>query len=186
MIKSAKIAVTFLAAMLVAAPAFAANPMVGGHAMSRHKNIVQNALNSNDHTILVKAVKQAGLVKALEGKGPYTVFAPTNAAFNKLPKGTLSALMENQNQDKLKNILLYHVVKGNLTYDKLRHKIMAGGGKAQLKTLEGGDITAKMNGAHNIIIKDARGDVAHISTYDVHQSNGVIQVIDQVLLPPKG
>ena len=171
---------------MIAGPAFASNPMVGGHAMSPNKNIVQNALHSNSHTILVKAVKQAGLVKALEGSGPYTVFAPTNTAFKQLPQGTLNGLMQAQNKGKLKNILLYHVVKGDFTYRKLVRKIKAGNGKAKLATLEGGYLTAEMNGPHNIVIKDARGDVAQITTYNVTQSNGVIQVINQVLLPPKG
>lgn len=184
--KNAKILLALAAALLLAAPAFAANPMVGGHVMSMHKNIVQNALNSDDHTILVKAVKQADLVKALEGKGPYTVFAPTNAAFGKLPQSTVNSLMQPENKDKLKNILLYHVVKGDLTYKKIRQEIKAGGGRAKLDTLEGGYLIAKMNGSHNIVIEDAQGDTANISTYDVHQSNGVIQVIDQVLLPAKG
>jgi len=184
-ITATKKLLTLAMLLFVALPALASNPMVGGHAMSPHKNIVQNALNSNTHTILVKAVKQAGLVKALEGSGPYTVFAPTNAAFHKLPKSALHSLMMNKNKSKLKNILLYHVVKGDLTYSKMKQKIMAGNGKAQLNTLEGGNLTAMMNGSHNIVIKDARGDIAHISTYDVKQSNGVIQVINQVLMPPK-
>lgn len=185
MIKTVTTALTFVAVLAVTAPAFA-NPMVGGHAMSPQKNIVQNAVNSDSHTILVKAVKQAGLVQALQGSGPYTVFAPTNAAFHKLPKGTVSTLMKDQNKGMLKNILLYHVVKGKLTYNKLAHMIQANGGKARLNTLEGGYLFAKMNGPHNIVIKDAQGNMAHITTYNVDQSNGVIQVIDHVLMPPKG
>ncbi|HYW04417.1 MAG TPA: fasciclin domain-containing protein [Gammaproteobacteria bacterium] len=180
-----KYALALPVALLITVPAFAANPMVGGHAMSRQRNIVQNAVNSSDHTILVKAVKQAGLAKALEGSGPYTVFAPTNAAFHKLPSGTLHALMQNRNRARLKKILLYHVVKGDLTYHKLWREIRANGGSARLQTLEGGTVTARTNGPHNIVIEDGRGDVAHISTYDVRQSNGVIQVVDHVLLPPK-
>jgi uncharacterized surface protein with fasciclin (FAS1) repeats len=186
MTKPITTALAFTAALLVALPAFASNPMVGGHAMSPQKNIVQNAVNSDNHTTLVAAVKQAGLVKALEGSGPYTVFAPTNAAFNKLPDNTVSKLMQPKNKGMLKNILLYHVVKGDLTYSKLARKIQSNGGEVALDTLNGNVIFAKMNGPHNIVIKDARGDVAQIVTYDVNQSNGVIQSIDHVLLPPKG
>jgi uncharacterized surface protein with fasciclin (FAS1) repeats len=186
MIKSITTVLTFTAALLVALPAFAGNPMVGGHAMSSNKNIVQNAVNSDNHTTLVKAVKQAGLVKALEGKGPFTVFAPTNAAFKKLPDGTVSALMEPKNKGMLKQILLYHVVKGDLTSSKLMQMLQANNGEVALDTLNGNEIFAKMNGPHNIVIKDARGDIAHIVTYNVKQSNGVIQSVDHVLLPPKG
>lgn len=183
--KSTIIVTAFVISLFSIAPVWASNPMVGGHAMSPQRNIVQNALNSSDHTLLVKAVKQAGLVKALEGHGPYTVFAPTNAAFRQLPHSTLKRLMQKRNRAKLKDILLYHVVKGDFTFSRLRHKICAGGGKARLKTLNGHDLTVEMNGAHNIIIKDARGDVAHISIYNVRQSNSLIQVIDRALLPPR-
>jgi uncharacterized surface protein with fasciclin (FAS1) repeats len=158
--------------------------MVGGHAMLPSKNIVQNAVNSNDHTTLVAAVKQAGLVEALEGPGPYTVFAPTNAAFNALPKGTVGTLMKPANKDKLKSILLYHVVKGRWTYKKMVGQMLkSNSGQLKLTTLNGNQLTAKFNGDRNIVIVDDKGDVAHISTYDVFQSNGVIQVVDHVLLP---
>jgi uncharacterized surface protein with fasciclin (FAS1) repeats len=157
--------------------------MVGGSAMYRSKNIVQNAMNSDAHKTLVAAVKQAGLVKALEGAGPFTVFAPTDDAFEYLPKGILNSLMKDKNKDKLKSILLYHVVKGRVGYKQLKHMIMKNGGKAKLKTLNGHTLTAMMNGDVNIVIKDDKGHIAHISTYDVWQSNGVIHVVDHVLLP---
>lgn len=159
------------------------NPMVGGNAMMTNKNIVQNALNSPDHTTLVAAVKAAGLVKTLEGPGPFTVFAPTNAAFAALPHGTVETLLKPENKAKLTAILTYHVVPGRLDFAALQKAINAGGGKAALKTVQGETLTATMNGAHNIVLKDAKGNVADISTYDVYQSNGVIQVIDKVLMP---
>lgn len=158
--------------------------MVGGQAMLPSQNIVQNAVNSDNHTTLVAAVKQAGLVKALEGPGPYTVFAPTNAAFNALPEGTVSTLMKPANKDKLKSILLYHVVKGDWTYKKMVGQMLASNsGQIEMTTLNGGTLTAEFNGDRNIVIVDDKGNVAHISTYDVTQSNGVIQVVDHVLLP---
>lgn len=157
--------------------------MVGGAAMYPGKNIVQNALNSKDHTILVKLVEKAGLVKALEGKGPFTVFAPTNAAFMALPASTLKALQEPKYRAKLKSILLYHVVAGRYDYERLAGMIKRGGGSASLKTLNGADLTVMMNGDRNIVVKDAKGNVAGICTYDVYQSNGVIQVVNHVLLP---
>lgn len=157
--------------------------MVGGAAMSPSKNIVENAVNSKDHTILVKLVKEAGLVSALESKGPFTVFAPTNQAFMELPSSTVKALQEPKNKSELKSILLYHVVKGRYTFYKLEEMIKKGGGKAMLKTLNGKDLTVMMNGPHNIDVKDAKGNVAQISTYDVYQSNGVIQVVNHVLMP---
>lgn len=161
-----------------------ASTMVGGHSMLPNKNIVENAVNSDDHTTLVAAVKQAGLVKALEGPGPYTVFAPTNAAFDALPKGTVSTLMKPANKGKLKSILLYHVVKGDWTYKKIVGRMLASNsGQLKLATLNGKTLTAKFNGDRNIVIVDDKGAVAHITTYDVTQSNGVIQVVDHVLLP---
>ncbi|MGH8427169.1 MAG: fasciclin domain-containing protein [Gammaproteobacteria bacterium] len=157
--------------------------MVGGAAMYQSKNIVQNALNSKDHTTLVMLVKEAGLVSALEGKGPFTVFAPTNQAFAELPASTVKALQEPKNSAELKSILLYHVVPGRYDFNKLADMIKQGGGTAMLKTLNGADLTFMMNGDHNIVVKDAKGNVAQISTYDVYQSNGVIQVINHVLMP---
>lgn len=156
---------------------------VGGMAMYPSKDIVDNAVNSKDHTTLVAAVKAAGLVDALKGKGPLTVFAPVNSAFAALPAGTVDALLKPENKAKLTGVLTYHVVAGNYDMMALQHAIKAGNGKATLKTLAGGTLTARMNGMHNIQIVDAGGNVANISTYDVKQSNGVIQVIDRVLLP---
>jgi|AntRauTorcE11897_2_1112592.scaffolds.fasta_scaffold14802_3 uncharacterized surface protein with fasciclin (FAS1) repeats len=157
--------------------------MVGGQDMSPKKDIVDNAVNSADHTTLVAAVKAAGLVETLKSDGPFTVFAPTNDAFENLPKGTVKKLLKPKNKQKLAKILTYHVVPGNITYDAAADAIENGGGKAELKTASGGTLTAMWNGEHNIVIKDGNGNVANISTYDVAQSNGVIHVIDSVLLP---
>lgn len=157
--------------------------MVGGAAMLPSRNIVENALNSADHQILVAAVKQAGLVKTLASKGPFTVFAPTDAAFKQLPDGVVKSLMLDKNRDKLRAILTYHVVPGDLTAKDLMRMIKQGGGKAVLTTVNGGTLTATMNGPMNVVITDAQGRTAQITTYDVNQSNGVIQVVDKVLLP---
>jgi len=157
--------------------------MVGGQAMLPGKDIVDNAVASADHTTLVAAVKAAGLVPVLKGPGPFTVFAPTNAAFAALPAGTVPSLLKPENKAMLTKVLTYHVVPGRWDFGALQQAIVAGGGKAVLTTVEGGTLTATMNGPHNIDIADAKGDVAQISTYDVYQSNGVIQVIDKVLLP---
>lgn len=157
--------------------------MVGGAAMYPQKNIVENALNSKDHTTLVAAVKAAGLVDTLQGKGPFTVFAPTNAAFAALPAGTVDTLLKPENKAKLVAILTYHVVPGALDMKALEKKIHAGHGQTMLKTVNGQEIWLLQNGPHNIQIKDANGGVANISTYDVQQKNGVIDVIDKVLLP---
>ena len=157
--------------------------MVGGQAMYPNKDIVANAVNSADNTTLVAAVKAAGLVSALQGPGPLTVFAPTNDAFKDLPPGTVQTLLMPANKAQLTAVLTYHVVPGRLDFASLSALIAQGGGRAMLKTLNGATLTASMNGPHNIILTDAKGGVAHISTYDVYQSNGVIQVIDKVLLP---
>jgi uncharacterized surface protein with fasciclin (FAS1) repeats len=157
--------------------------MVGGQAMYRTKDIVDNAVNSADHTTLVAAVKAAGLVETLKGKGPFTVFAPTNAAFAQLPAGTVETLLKPENKEQLTHILTYHVVAGNYDDEALTKAIKSGHGTATLKTVNGGWLTFMMNGDRNIVVRDAKGGVANISTYDVRQSNGVIQVIDKVLLP---
>lgn len=157
--------------------------MVGGQSMSPSKDIVDNAVNSADHTTLVAAVKAAGLVDTLKGKGPFTVFAPVNSAFAALPAGTVDTLLKPENKGTLTHILTYHVVAGNLDMAELAKRITAGGGKAELTTVSGGKLWLMMNGPHNILIKDEKGGVADISTYDVTQSNGVIHVIDRVLLP---
>ena len=157
--------------------------MVGGAAMYPSKNIVENALNSKDHTTLVAAVKAAGLVDILQGKGPFTVFAPTNAAFAKLPAGTVENLVKPENKAVLTNILTYHVVAGKYDMKQLEKKIKEGGGHAELKTVNGQPLWVMSNGPHNIQLKDAQGNIANISTYDVNQKNGVIDVIDTVLMP---
>jgi uncharacterized surface protein with fasciclin (FAS1) repeats len=157
--------------------------MVGGEAMYPAMDIVDNAVNSADHTTLVEAVKAAGLVETLKGPGPFTVFAPTNDAFENLPDGTVAMLLKPENKETLVKVLTYHVVPGRLTFNALAEQIKAGNGMAQLKTASGGMLTVMMNGSHNIVVKDEKGNVADISTYDVIQSNGVIQVMDTVLLP---
>lgn len=157
--------------------------MVGGQSMSPGKTIVDNAVNSADHTTLVTAVKAAGLVDTLKGKGPFTVFAPVNSAFTALPAGTVDTLLKPENKATLTKILTYHVVAGNLDMMELIKRIKAGGDKAELTTVSGGKLWVMMNGPHNIVVKDEKGNVADISTYDVTQSNGVIHVIDKVLMP---
>ena len=159
------------------------NPMVGGAAMMRSMDIVDNAVNSPDHTTLVAAVKAAGLVDALKGKGPLTVFAPTNGAFKLLPDGTVETLVKPENKDTLTKILTYHVVAGLYDSKAIKAGIRKGGGTFMLKALNGGTLTFMMNGPMNIVIKDEKGGTASISTYDVYQSNGVIQVVDKVLMP---
>ena len=171
------------AALAVATPVFAANVLVGGQQMFPTKNIVENAVNSADHTTLVAAVKAAGLVETLASKGPFTVFAPVNTAFAALPDGTVETLLKPENKDKLTGVLTYHVVPGRLTFNELKRRIKKARGSAKLKTAAGGTLMASMNGPKNIVVKDANGGVAHITIYDVIQSNGVIHSIDKVLLP---
>lgn len=156
--------------------------MVGGAAMYPSKNIVQNAVNSKDHTTLVAAVRAAGLVPTLELPGPFTVFAPTNEAFKKLPAGTVQTLLKPENKNKLSSILTYHVVAGRLTTQDLRDKVKDGGGKAELKTVEGEQLTVTERHG-KLWLTDAKGDTAEITIGNVMQSNGVIQVINSVLLP---
>jgi uncharacterized surface protein with fasciclin (FAS1) repeats len=160
-----------------------ANPMVGGAAMSSSKNIVENALNSKDHTILVAAVKAAGLVDTLEGPGPFTVFAPTNEAFDKLPPGTVQTLVAPENKDMLTRILTYHVVPGHLTASDLKRMIAAGGGKAMLTTVEGESLSVSEGGMGHLVLTDAKGGMSTITIANVMQSNGVIHVVDSVLMP---
>lgn len=156
--------------------------MVGGAAMYPSKNIIENAVNSKDHTTLVAAVKAAGLVQTLEGKGPYTVFAPTNKAFDALPKGTVDNLLKPENKEKLTKVLTYHVLAGKFDSKAIAAAIKAGGGKASMKTVEGDMLTFKMNGK-NLEVYDEAGGHATVTTADVYQSNGVIHVVDGVLLP---
>jgi uncharacterized surface protein with fasciclin (FAS1) repeats len=173
-----------LGAVSTSSSSFAAEmtKMVGGAAMYPSKNIVQNAVNSKDHTTLVAAVKAAGLVPTLESAGPFTVFAPTNEAFAKLPAGTVDTLLKPENKDKLKSVLTYHVVAGRLTTKDLREKVKEGSGKAELKTVEGAPLTVKEKDG-KLWIVDAKGDTAMITIGNVMQSNGVIQVINTVMLP---
>ena len=159
------------------------NPMVGGAPMFRTKNIVENAMNSADHTTLVAAVKAAGLVGTLQGKGPFTVFAPTNAAFDKLPAGTVDTLVKPENKQTLTGILTYHVVAGKWDSKKLMKLIKQGGGTARLTTVAGGTLLARMNGMSGISLTDEKGGTANVTTADVYQSNGVIHVVDTVLMP---
>ncbi len=159
------------------------NPMVGGAPMYKTKNIVENAMNSADHTTLVAAVKAAGLVETLQGKGPFTVFAPTNAAFEKLPAGTVETLVKPENKAMLTKILTYHVVAGKYDAKKLMDAIKKGGGQASLKTVSGGTLTARMNGMNGITLTDEKGGTSNVTIADVYQSNGVIHVIDTVVMP---
>jgi uncharacterized surface protein with fasciclin (FAS1) repeats len=173
-----------LAAPIAIAPVYAEmTVMVGGAPMYPSKNIVENAVNSKDHTTLVAAVKAAGLVDTLEGAGPFTVFAPTNEAFAALPKGTVASLLKPENKDKLTAVLTYHVVPGRLTAADIAGKIDAMGGKLMLKTVQGEDLTFERGGPMHLTITDAKGDVARITIADVMQSNGVIHVINKVLIP---
>ena len=173
-----------LALVLAAGTTFADDSvMVGGMEMYRTKNIIENAVNSADHKTLVAAVKAAGLVDTLQGKGPFTVFAPTDAAFGKLPAGTVETLVKPESKSTLTSVLTYHVVPGKLGFKELSKLIKAGKGKAELTTVNGGKLSVMMNGDHNISLKDAKGSSANISTYDVNQSNGVIHVIDTVVMP---
>jgi uncharacterized surface protein with fasciclin (FAS1) repeats len=159
------------------------NPMVGGQEMYPTKNIVENAVNSADHTTLVAAVKAAGLVETLEGPGPFTVFAPTNEAFAKLPAGTVDTLLKPENKATLTKVLTYHVVAGRLSASDLRKEIKAGGGTAELTTVEGGKLWASLQDGNHIILKDEKGGTALVTIPNVFQSNGVIHVIDSVVLP---
>ena len=156
--------------------------MVGGAAMYPSKDIVDNAMNSKDHTTLVAAVKAAGLVDTLKGAGPFTVFAPTNTAFNKLPKGTVDTLLKPENIDKLKTILTYHVVAGRLDSASLMEKARMGGGSVELTTVSGDKLWIVLNGS-KLWVRDEKGTNAGITIADVFQSNGVIHVINTVVMP---
>lgn len=158
------------------------NPMVGGAAMYPTKNIVENAVNSRDHTTLVAAVKAAGLVDTLMGPGPFTVFAPTNAAFDKLPAGTINTLLMPENKGTLAAVLTYHVVAGTMTSTDIAAAIRAGGGTATLTTVQGGTLTGRMMG-NKLVLTDAKGGQSTVTIANVMQSNGVIHVVDTVLLP---
>lgn len=165
-----------------AAPAFAKNPMVGGAPMYASKTIVENAVNSKDHTTLVAAVKAAGLVDTLSGPGPFTVFAPTNTAFAKLPPGTVETLVQPQNKAQLTGILTYHVVPGTFTAKDLMALVKQGGGRAILKTVNGAPLSVEVEGK-KVYVTDAKGSTATVTVANVMQSNGVIHVVNGVLLP---
>jgi uncharacterized surface protein with fasciclin (FAS1) repeats len=184
--RTSKLVLAVLAALTLtlSAPSVLAqkDPDVGGAAMYPTKNIVENAANSKDHTTLVAAVKAAGLVNTLSGPGPFTVFAPTNDAFAKLPAGTVDALLKPENKDQLVKILTYHVVAGRMGSKDIAKAIKKGGGKADLKTVSGGTLTASMQ-MGKLVLTDEKGGMATVTIADVFQSNGVIHVIDAVLLP---
>ena len=178
--------INLLAAIAVAAltvsPAAAKSPMVGGAAMYPTKTIVENALNSKDHTTLVAAVKAAGLVETLSGPGPFTVFAPTNAAFAKLPPGTVDTLVKPESKATLTSVLTYHVVPGRITAEQITALARKNKGTATLKTVQGGSLKFRKSGAAWLVV-DAKGNTARITIPNVMQSNGVIHVIDTVLMP---
>ena len=177
-----KIILTSLSLFLVAAT-FAQKPVeVGGAMMYPTKNIIENAVDSKDHTTLVAAVKAAGLVETLQSAGPFTVFAPTNAAFSKLPEGTVENLLKPENKALLTSVLTYHVVAGRMSAADVAKAIKAGNGKAEFKTVQGGTLTAMMYGKE-VVLKDSKGTISKITIMDVNQSNGVIHVIDTVVMP---
>ena len=181
MLKSSFIAITLVLGVATSS-AMAKNPMVGGAAMYPTKNIIQNAVNSKINTTLVAAVKAAGLVDTLSGPGPFTVFAPTNAAFAALPAGTVDNLLKPENKQVLTNVLTYHVIAGRFSAADLMAKIKAGKGSAELMTVSGGKIWISMKG-NKIAIKDENGGWSFVTIKDVNQSNGVIHVVDHVILP---
>ena len=178
----AALAVCCLATATFAAEASKPNPMVGGAAMYPTRDIVDNAVNSKDHTTLVAAVKAAGLVETLQGPGPFTVFAPTNKAFDKLPAGTVDALLKPAMKDKLVAVLTYHVLPGRYSIKDLWDASIKAKGKVTMKTVEGEDLTFEFKG-QQLTIWDAKGNASRVTTQNVFQSNGVIHVVDSVLLP---
>ena len=182
MAATASMSATAPMAMPQTAPMAEKTVMVGGAAMYPSKTIVENAVNSKDHTTLVAAVQAAGLVETLSGPGPFTVFAPTNAAFERLPPGTVDSLVKPEMKATLQKVLTYHVVAGRMTAAEISKAIQAGGGKAMLKTVAGGTLTASMMGSM-IMLTDEKGGMSHVTIGDVMQSNGVIHVVDAVLMP---
>jgi uncharacterized surface protein with fasciclin (FAS1) repeats len=175
-------ATAIVAFSFAAAAVAATDPMVGGAAMYDSKNIIENALNSKDHTTLVAAVKAGGLVDTLEGAGPFTVFAPTNEAFAALPPGTVDTLLKPENKATLVKVLTYYVVPGRLDSKALDQQIASGGGKTMLKTVQGDMLTVTGSGK-NLTVTDDKGDMAKVTIADVYQSNGVILVVNKVLMP---
>jgi len=182
LMKKLLIAAFAIAAIAITPKANAQTKMVGGAAMYPTKNIIENAVNSNDHKTLVAAVKAAGLVETLEGAGPFTVFAPTDEAFNKLPAGTVGDLVKPENKATLTKILTYHVVAGRLSAANIWAQVKAGNGKAELKTVEGGILTVMAKGK-KLYLVDEKGGKSWITIADVFQSNGVIHVVNTVLMP---
>jgi uncharacterized surface protein with fasciclin (FAS1) repeats len=180
--KNLKLQFVLVMSLLVTTFSYAQTKMVGGAEMYPTKNIVENAVNSKDHTTLVAAVKAAELVETLSSKGPFTVFAPTNTAFGNLPEGTVETLLKPENKKQLQTVLTYHVIAGKFNAKDVVAAIKKGGGKAELQTVSGGTVTAMLDG-DKVKIKDAKGNVATVTIADVNQSNGVIHVIDTVLLP---
>lgn len=180
--KNLKLQLVLVMSVLVTTLSYAQNKMVGGAEMYPTKNIVENALNSKDHTTLVAAVKAAELVETLSSDGPFTVFAPTNSAFGNLPEGTVESLLKPENKKQLQTVLTYHVIAGKFNAADVVSAIKKGDGKAELKTLSGGILIAMLDGK-NVKIEDSKGNVATVTIADVNQSNGVIHVIDTVLLP---
>ncbi len=181
--RKALVAVCLMGLAVMSATAGMKNPMVGGQEMVPTKNIVENAVNSADHTTLVAAVRAAGLVETLEGPGPFTVFAPTNEAFNKLPAGTVDTLLKPENKPTLTKVLTYHVVAGRFSSHDLLKKIKEGKGTAELTTVEGGNLFVSLRDGKNIELKDEKGGTAMVTIANVFQSNGVIHVIDSVVMP---
>lgn len=181
--KSFKSIITVLSLSAIAFVSNAQSVMVGGAAMYPNKNIIENAVNSKDHTTLVAAVKAAGLVDALSGDGPFTVFAPENSAFDKLPEGTVGTLVKPENKGTLTTILTYHVLSGKYDAAALMEAIKMGKGKATMKTLQGEELTFMMKGKKKIEVTDAKGGTALVTIPNVYQSNGVIHSIDTVLMP---
>jgi uncharacterized surface protein with fasciclin (FAS1) repeats len=176
-------AFSLLALVMMSGAAYAQKPVtVGGAPMYASKNIIENAVNSKDHTTLVAAVKAAGLVETLQGAGPFTVFAPVNAAFASLPKGTVENLLKPENKGALVSVLTYHVVAGQYNAKAIERLVKKGDGRATLKTVQGGTLSFTRNG-DSILVTDSKGGSANITITNVNQSNGVIHVIDRVLLP---
>ncbi len=176
------VVLAIVAIAVTSAVAGGKNPVVGGKEMFPNKNIIENAVNSADHTTLVAAVKAAGLVETLEGPGPFTVFAPTNEAFAKLPAGTVDTLLKPENKATLTKVLTYHVVSGKLGAAELKKQIKEGKGKAELTTVEGGKLWASMKEGH-IMLTDEKGGTSTVTIPNVFQSNGVIHVVDTVVMP---
>ncbi len=177
-----KLVITALCLVLTVAAFAQKTVMVGGAPMYPTKNIIENAVNSKDHTTLVAAVKAAGLVETLQGTGPFTVFAPTNEAFALLPAGTVETLLKPENKGTLTTVLTYHVVAGRYSSADIMNAIKAGKGKAEWKTVQGGTLTAMMSGK-DVVLKDEKGNTSKVTIADVNQSNGVIHVVDHVVMP---